>query len=82
MKNFNRDLLVITKQNLLNQEELEQTIVGLNTVLFRAENLGVICNATEVFDLNKYKVYTSQERVAYYINKANAKAFVFICNKN
>lgn len=83
MQNLNRDLLVITKKNLLNKTELEQTIVSLNAVLFKAENFVVICNATEVFDLNRYKKYTSQQKVAYYINKGNPiKPFVFLCNKN
>lgn len=83
MQNLNRDLLVITKKNLLNKTELEQTIISLHSVLFKAENFVDICNATEVFDLNKYKKYTSQQKIAYYINRANTiKPFVFFCNKN
>lgn len=82
MQNLNRDLLVITKKSLLNKTELEQTIVSLNNVLFKVENFVAICNATEVFDMNRYKKYTTQRKVAYYINKANAKPFVFIYNKN
>ncbi len=82
MQNLNRDLLVITKKNMINQQELEQTIISLNNVLFETENIGVICNATEVFDLNTYRLYTSAKKVSYYINKANSKPFVFLSNKN
>ena len=82
MQNLNRDLLVITKKDVINQHELEQTIIGLNEVLFKAESLAVICTVTEVFDLNTYKIYTSPKKIALYINKANNKPFVFIGNKN
>ncbi len=82
MKNLNRDLLVITKKNGLDRNELEQTIIGLNTVLFQAESLTSICLANEVFDLNKYKTYTSKKDVAFYIENKSNKPFIFISSKN
>jgi hypothetical protein len=82
MKNLNRDLLVITKKNGLDRDELEQTIIGLNTVLFQAESLTSICSANEVFDLNKYKTYTSKKDVAFYIKNKSNKPFIFISSKN
>lgn len=82
MQNLNRDLLVITKKNSVDRKELEETIVSLNKVLFNAEKISVICNATEVFDLNTYKVYRKSNKVAFYLNKENSKPFIFICNKN
>jgi hypothetical protein len=82
MQNLNRDLLVITKKSVINQQELEQTILSLNNVLFKAESFAAICKATEIFDLNKYKTYTSPKKIAWYINKINNKPFVFIGNKN
>jgi stress response protein SCP2 len=82
MKNLNRDLLVITKKIGLDRNELEQTIIGLNTVLFQAESLTSICVANEVFDLNKYKKYTSKKDVAFYIENKSNKPFIFISSKN
>ena len=82
MKNLNRDLLVITKKNGLDRNELEQTIIGLNTVLYEAESLTNICLANEVFDLNKYKKYTSKNDVAFYIKHKSNKPFIFISSKN
>jgi hypothetical protein len=82
MKNLNRDLLVITKKNGLDRNELEQTINGLNTVLYEAESLRSICLASEVFDLNKYKTYTSKKDIAYYIQNKSNKPFIFISSKN
>ena len=82
MKNLNRDLLLVTKKNELNQTELEQTIISLDSVLYEAESIKSICMANEVFDLNKYKIYTSKKDVAFYINNKSNKPFVFISNKN
>ena len=82
MKNLNRDLLLITKKNELNQTELEQTIVSLDSVLFEAESFQSICTANEVFDLNKYKIYSSQKDVAFYIRNKSNKPYIFINNKN
>lgn len=82
MKNLNRDLLVITKKNCLDKNELEQTIIGLNIVLYQAESLASVCLANEVFDLNKYRTFTSKKDVAFYINNKSNKPFVFISSKN
>jgi hypothetical protein len=82
MKNLNRDLLVITKKNGLDRNELEQTIIGLDTVLNQAESLTIICLANEVFDLNKYRTYTSRKDVASYIKNKSNKPFIFISSKN
>ena len=82
MKNLNRDLLLVTKKNELNQTELEQTIVDLDVVLYQVESTKSICIANEIFDLNKYKIYTSMKDVAFYIRNKSNKPFVFISNKN
>jgi len=82
MKKLNRDLLLVTKKNELNQTELEQAIISLDMVLFEVESFGSVCAANEVFDLNKYKIYTSQDKVAFYIRNKCNKPFIFISNKN
>lgn len=82
MQSTNRDLLVITKTHLVSQQELEQTIIGLNSVLYKAESFASLCQVHEIFDLNKFKIISTAKKVAWYIaNKANAP-YVFICNKN
>lgn len=82
MKHLNRDLLLVTKKTGLNQTELEQTIVGLDSVLHRAENFAAICTVNEIIDLNKYKIYNRIKDVAYYINHKSNKPYIFISNKN
>lgn len=82
MHNTNRDLLVITKNNMVSQQELEQTIMGLHSVLFKAENFAALCQCHEVFDINKFKVITKHNKVAWYIANKSNKPYIFICNKN
>jgi hypothetical protein len=82
MQNLNRDLLVITKRNVLNQQELENTILALNPILFTVENFSAICGATEVFDLNSYTTHKKFKKVAKYIRFSPNKAYVFFANKN
>lgn len=82
MKNLNRDLLVITKKRGLDRNELELTIIGLNTVLYQAESLTSICSANEVFDLNRYKIIRAAKDVAFYLENKSNKPFIFISSKN
>ena len=82
MKNLNRDLLLISKKSELNETELANAIISLDTVLYQAENFASICTANEIFDLNKYKVITSPKDVAFYIKNKSQKEFIFISNKN
>ena len=82
MQNLNRDLLVVTKNSNFNQAQLEKTIVALNKVLFFTEDIQNISIATEVFDLNKYKIIRNPKKVSYYLNMKKDKKFIFYCNKN
>ncbi len=78
MKNGSRDLLVVTKKVGLGSAELEQTIIELDSVLYQVENFTSVCMASEVIDLNKYKIYKSINDVAFYIRNKSKKPFVFI----
>jgi hypothetical protein len=82
MKKLNRDLLVVTKKDTINKNELEQTILDLNQLLFHVESFSILCISNEVFDLNKYKIIRNFNQVGYYINSKKQKPFIFISNKN
>lgn len=82
MKKLNRDLLVVTKKENSNKEELEQTILNINELLYHVECFSSLCISNEVYDLNTYKVITNYNTVGYYINNKSQKPFVFISNKN
>jgi hypothetical protein len=82
MKSHNRDLLVVTKKDGLDKAELEQTIIGLNAVLYEAESFKSVCLVSEVIDLNRYKIHKSIKNVAFYIRNKSNTPYIFIYNKN
>ncbi|MGN6213753.1 hypothetical protein [Parafilimonas sp.] len=78
----NRDLLVLTKKEKLNQQELEQEIALLNDLFFRVESSEAYYIANEVIDVNRYKLITKLHKVKQILKEHKHKPFVFISNKN
>ena len=56
MKQPNRDLLVMLKQELLSPEAMEHEVGLLHEMLFNVETLDNFIIAHEVIDLNKFKI--------------------------
>ena len=82
MKTPNRDLLVLVKDEFANEQFMEQELEQLNDLLFHYETMEIICEAHEVFDLNKYKIIRKTKVLQQIIRKAQLKPFQFIFNKN
>ena len=78
----NRDLLVLTKKELMNQQELEHEIELLNDLFYRVESSNALCIVNEVIDINRYKVIRKLHQVRDILKEPKLKPFVFICNKN
>jgi len=78
----NRDLLVLTKKELMNQQELEHEIELLNDLFCHVENSNALCLANEVIDINRYKIIRKLHLVRQLLKEPRLKPFVFICNKN
>ena len=78
----NRDLLVLTKKELMNQQELEHEIELLNDLFYLVENSNALCIANEVIDINRYKVIRKLQQVRQILKEQQLKPFVFISNKN
>ena len=78
----NRDLLVLTKKEILNQEELEHEIELLNDLFYLVESSEAFCLANEVIDINRYKVIRKLHKVRQILQEQKLKPFVFISNKN
>lgn len=77
-----RDLLVLTKKEMMNQQELEHEIELLNDLFFLVESSDALCVANEVIDINHYKVINKLHKVRQIIKEQKLKPFVFISNKN
>ena len=78
----NRDLLVLTKKALMNQEELEHEIELLNDLFYHVESSDAICLANEVIDVNRYKVIKKVHMVRQILKEQRPRPFVFVSNKN
>ncbi|NNV54143.1 hypothetical protein [Limnovirga soli] len=82
MSHQNRDLLVLTKRDSMNPEELEHEVELLVDILFHVENLDAFCVANEIIDLNKYKIIQKPLFIKQFLREKNPKPFVFINNRN
>jgi hypothetical protein len=78
----NRDLLVFTKKEMMNQHELERQIELLNDLFYRVEASNAAYMANEVIDVNRNKVITKLKHVRTILQAQQLKPFVFISNKN
>jgi hypothetical protein len=82
MKTPNRDLLVLMKDECLDEDAMENELEQLNRLLFYFETMDNFCLAHEVFDMNKYKIIHQPQVILKIINQPEVKPFVFVCNKN
>jgi hypothetical protein len=82
MKTSNRDLLVLVKDESMNQHQIEFELEQLNSLLFRLETIDSFCVAHEVFDLTRHKLVHNRRKIENIIHSPQLKPFQFICNKN
>ncbi len=82
MKTCNRDLLVLVKDEHMNEKSMERELEQLNDLLFHFETIDSFCIAHEVFDINRHKTLFRQDHIQKIIRQNDLKPFFFICNKN
>ena len=82
MKTPNRDLLVLVKNDHLNEKAIEVELEKLNQLLFDFETIQNLCIAHEVFDLNVYRIHNNLKVLKKVISKKRLKPFEFLSNKN
>ncbi len=79
----NRDLLVLFRQRLMSQQDIDREVMQLNELLFTTERLDNFVQAHEIIDLNRYKIITKQVEIKKLIRQKKLnKPFVFFSNKN
>ncbi|MFT3826433.1 MAG: hypothetical protein QM731_21105 [Chitinophagaceae bacterium] len=82
MKTPNRDLLVLVRDEGLNEDAIENELERLNQLLIDSETVENFCTVHEIFDLNKYKVISRYSALQKLIHQDQLKPFVFLSNKN
>ena len=82
MKTPDRDLLVLVKDEHMNELFMEKELVQLNEMLFHYETIEKFCTVHEIFDLNKNQIVIKPRQMQKVIRQKELKHFQFICNKN
>ena len=79
----NRDLLVLFRQQLMSQQDIDREVMRLNELLFTTERLDNFAQAHEILDLNRYKIIKNLVEIKKQIRQKKLdKPFVFFSNKN
>ena len=78
----NRDLLVFTRKEKMNQDELERQIELLNDLFYIVEASNAAYIANEVIDVNRNKIISKLKHVRTILQGQHLTPFVFISNKN
>lgn len=82
MKTPDRDLLMLVRDEHMNENFIEQELEKLNDMLFQYETFEQFCVVHEIFDLNKYKIVTKSGSMQQIIRQKELKPFQFVFNKN
>jgi hypothetical protein len=80
MKNYDRDLLLLYKADIYNEDLLQREVENLHQILLRVERSDVFCLAHELVTRNKI---TSRVRAILKATRnLRLKPFQFLINKN
>ena len=77
MNKFNRDLLVLFKEELMNPQAIEHEVEMLHELLYSVEKIDNLIIAHEVINLNKYKIISDEKIIRQTIGLKGIKAFHF-----
>ena len=82
MKNFNRDLLVLFKEDMMSPQAIEHEVEMLHDLLYMVDKIDNLVIANEIINLNNYKIQTKPHIIRETIRRQQLKPFVFLNNKN
>ena len=82
MNKFNRDLLVLFKEELMNPQAIEHEVEMLHELLYSVERMDNLIVAHEVINVNKYKIISDNNIIRMTLRHNELKPFIFLNNKN
>ena len=82
MNRQNRDLIILRKEALPNQQSIEQEVASLNFLLQSVEASSHFCDSFELIDLNKFKVIKKSHVLSIAVKSNKKKPFEFLINCN
>jgi hypothetical protein len=80
MKNYNRDLLVLYKADVYNEDILQQQVECLHQILVRVECNEEFCRAHEL--VTRTRITGKARHIIKAISRTELKPFYFLINKN
>jgi hypothetical protein len=82
MKRLKRDLILLRKEDQLDELNIEREVECLNYLLQTVETISSLCKAHELIDLNRFKIYQDTLAITKALKQKEQKPFQFIINKN
>lgn len=80
MKNYDRDLLLLYKADVFNEDLLHHEVESLHQILLKVERSGIFCSAHELVMRNK--ITQKSRRILKATRRLRLKPFQFLINKN
>jgi hypothetical protein len=80
MKNYDRDLLVLYKADVYNEDLLQREVESLNQVLLKVERSDIFCLAHELVTRNR--ITQKARRILKATRHIQLRPFQFLINKN
>ncbi|HEU4470164.1 MAG TPA: hypothetical protein VFR58_03695 [Flavisolibacter sp.] len=80
MKNYDRDLLVLYKADLYNEDLLQHEVECLHKILLQVERNDIFCAAHEL--VTRSKITSKTNAILKAISRYRLKPFNFLINKN
>jgi hypothetical protein len=80
MKNYDRDLLVLYKADVYNEDLLQREVENLHQILLKAERIDVFCIAHELVTRNK--ITSKVKSILKATRNIRLRPFQFLINKN
>ncbi len=80
MLNSNRDILVLLKNELLSEQDIEQEVEALTPILKQAESAEAFCTAHEL--VNRNRITSNPKKILKESRFFLMRPFRFLINKN
>jgi hypothetical protein len=80
MKNYNRDLLVLYKADVYDEDLLQREVETLHQILLKVERSNIFCSAHELVTRNR--ITQKARRILKTTRNLKLKPFQFLINKN
>lgn len=78
MKRANRDLLVLVKDETMNEKAIEREISLLNELLYSVESHENVSRVCEVIDVNRHKIQRDKKCVLKVVKELSPNPFIFL----